>query len=264
MTRRMTCVMPLASPATEMLQRLLTSALFAGAVAGLIAALLQLIFVQPVLLHAELYEGGERTHFAAASEHDHGAEADAGHDHAAPAATDPAHADVPGLGFDAPRDGLSILFSVAVYAGYGLLLIAAMALSENRGNRITAREGIIWGIAGFAAVQLAPAFGLPPELPGMAAADLVAREIWWIATVALSAAALWLVAFGKNWGAWGLAILLALIPHVIGAPHPAEFTGPTPPELAAQFAGRALGVGLVAWVALGLLAAAFWSRGRAA
>ena len=41
-----------------MFSRILTSAVFAGAAAGLIAALLQLFFVQPVLLHAELYESG--------------------------------------------------------------------------------------------------------------------------------------------------------------------------------------------------------------
>ncbi|MEI2612914.1 MAG: CbtA family protein [Candidatus Promineifilaceae bacterium] len=32
------------------------------------------------------------------------------------------------------------------------------------------------------AFQLAPAFGLPPELPGMAAADLGARQVWWCGT----------------------------------------------------------------------------------
>ncbi|MFP3548422.1 CbtA family protein, partial [Rhizobium sp. SIMBA_035] len=46
-----------------MLTRILTSALFAGAAAGLIVALLQLFFVQPVLLHAELYETGALVHF---------------------------------------------------------------------------------------------------------------------------------------------------------------------------------------------------------
>lgn len=46
-----------------MLSKLLVSALFAGAAAGLIAGLLQLVFVQPVLLHAELYENGTLAHF---------------------------------------------------------------------------------------------------------------------------------------------------------------------------------------------------------
>lgn len=282
----MTCGTPPASPATEMLNRLLTSALIAGAVAGLIAALLQLWFVQPVLLHAELYEGGELTHFAAASEgHDHGAaeiaataapeaaqaaagHAAEGHGHADAGHAEPAagtgvgtHA-APGFGFDAPRDGLSILFSVMVYVGWALLLIAAMALAEDRGHRITPREGLLWGVAGFVAAQLAPAFGLAPELPGMAAADITLREIWWVATVVLTALALWLLAFGKGWTAWGAAIVLAALPHLIGAPHPAEFTGPTPPELAAQFAGRALGVGLIAWAVLGAATATLWSRAR--
>lgn len=244
-----------------MLSRLLSSALIAGAAAGLIAALLQLGFVQPVLLHAELYEGGELTHFAAPSDHHHDA-ADIAHDHDhAEGAAAAAHPDVGGL--DLSRDGLSVLFSILVYAGYALLLVAAIALAENRSHAVTARQGLLWGVAGFVAVQLAPAFGLPPELPGMAAADITQREIWWLATVALSAVALWLIAFGKSWAAWAPAIVLAALPHLVGAPHPAELTGPTPPELAAQFAGRALGVGLVAWVALGLLTTTLWSRGRA-
>ena len=46
-----------------MFSRILVSALFAGFLAGLIAALLQLVFVQPVLLHAELYESGALNHF---------------------------------------------------------------------------------------------------------------------------------------------------------------------------------------------------------
>lgn len=251
-----------------MLTRLLTSALIAGAAAGLIAALLQLVFVQPVLLHAELYEGGELTHFAAASAHDHGADAAAAHDHAAPAAPGTApeaahdHPEVGGI--DLARDALSVVFSIMVYAGWGLLLTAVIALAENIGHRVTAREGILWGIAGFVAVQFAPAFGLPPELPGMAAADVNARALWWVATVVLTAGAMWLLAFGKSWMHWGLAVVLLAVPHVIGAPHPHDFTGPTPPELAAQFAGRALGVGLMAWVLLGLFATTLWSRSRTA
>ncbi|WP_018633600.1 CbtA family protein [Neomegalonema perideroedes] len=243
-----------------MFKRLISSALLAGAAAGLIAALLQFVFVQPVLLHAELYETGELAHFVPT---DHGEASGSGHDHgaAAPAAEasgSPAHAAHPGIDF--ARDGLSVLFSLVVYAGYGLLLTAAMALAASRGATITARQGLIWGVAGFAAVQLAPAFGLSPELPGMSAADVVQRQIWWLGTVAATAVGLWLIAFGKNWAFWGLAVALILAPQLIGAPHPDEFFGPTPPELAAQFAGRALGVGLAAWAFLGLAAGWLWSR----
>ena len=222
-----------------MFTRILVSGLFAGFAAGLIAALLQLVFVQPVLLHAELYEGGQLTHFGAAKAA--GAQTAIG-------------------GIDLVRDGLSVLFTTLIYTGYSLILVAAMALAEDRGIRITVRQGLLWGVAGFAAVQFAPAVGLPPELPGSAAAEMGLRQVWWFGTVGATAAGLALIAFGKGWTSRGIAAVLILAPHVIGAPHPETFSGPVPPELAGMFAGRALGVGLVAWVLLGLFAAWFWIR----
>lgn len=272
----MMCAMQPASPATDMLARLLSSALIAGAVAGLIAALLQLSFVQPVLLHAELYEQGTLTHFPAEGGHDHDSDdhssgrEDAtepdGHSHV-PVQADSVEAEVKypqGPSFDPQRDGLSILFTLLVYCGWGLLLVAVYAVAGMRGRIVSAESGVFWGISGFIAVQLAPAFGLPPELPGMAAAEIGDRVVWWLATVVLTAAGIAVVAFGK--GGWRLVVgaLLILAPQVVGAPHPHELTGPTPPELAAQFAGRALGTGLVAWVVLGALSAKLWSSHRVA
>ena len=64
--------------------------------------------------------------------------------------------------------------------GFALLLVAA---SEFAGGIANWRQGVLWGLAGFAVFTLAPGLGLPPELPAMPAADLVARQIWWIGTV---------------------------------------------------------------------------------
>ncbi|MFZ5964703.1 CbtA family protein [Thalassococcus sp. BH17M4-6] len=222
-----------------MLSRLVTSALFAGAAAGLLAALLQLVFVQPVLLHAELYESGALVHFG----------------------TSAANSATPDLGgFDPLRDSLSILFSMLVYSGYGMVLVALMSQAQERGAVINARTGLIWGIAGFIALHLAPAFSLPPEVPGVAAADLGPRQLWWTATVVTAGIGLWLIAFGRNWLWWGAAVVLLLAPHLVGAPLPQSFAGPVPTEIGAQFAARALGVGLAAWVMLGGFAAFFWER----
>lgn len=221
-----------------MFQRILTSALLAGFCAGLIAAALQFAFVQPVLLHAELYESGELVHF--------GGDA---------VSADP---DLPG--FSPVRDGLSVLFSALIYVGYALMLVAVMALAADRGVRIDARTGLVWGVAGFAAFHLAPAVSLPPEVPGVAAGDIGARQVWWWSTVAATAAGLGLIGFGRSWAAWGAAAVLILAPHAVGAPHPDSFAGPVPPEIAALFASRALGVGLAVWVVLGALAGYFWQR----
>ncbi|KEJ90522.1 CbtA family protein [Sulfitobacter donghicola] len=221
-----------------MLSKLLTSALFAGAAAGLIAGLLQLVFVQPVLLHAELYEGGDLVHFGAASVS--------------------AHPELPG--FDPVRDLLSIVFTMLTYTGYAMMLVALMLLAEERGAEVTARSGIIWGVAGFIAAHLAPGFSLAPELPGVAAADVGVRQIWWFATVISAGIAMWLLAFGRNWAMWGAAMILLAAPHVIGAPEPDQFAGPVPTELAALFASRAFGVGLAAWALLGCFSAYFLDK----
>ncbi|MEC7298379.1 MAG: CbtA family protein [Pseudomonadota bacterium] len=221
-----------------MFQKLLTSALFAGFVAGLAAAALQLVFVQPTLLRSELFESGALVHFGSGS------------------------TPVPDMPFaiDPVRDALSVLFSALIYSGYAMMLVALMALAQARGAQINARTGLIWGIAGFVAVQLAPAFSLPPELPGNAAAEVGARQVWWFATLAVTAAGLWLLAFGNGWVPVAAAVVLILAPHAFGAPEHADYVGPVPPELAGLFAARALGVGLMAWAILGTLAGHFWSR----
>jgi len=221
-----------------MYSRILISAIFAGAAAGLFAGILQLIFVQPVLLHAELYESGELVHFGGTA--------------------NSAHPALPG--FDVMRDGLSLIFTMLIYTGYALLMIAMMNIAEERGAQIDGRWGIIWGVAGFVAFHLAPGFTLAPEVPGVAAADVTARQVWWFATVISAAIAMWLLAFGGNWAMWGAAAVLLMAPHLIGAPEPDSFTGPVPTEIGALFAARALGVGLAAWVLLGCFAGFLWQR----
>lgn len=232
-----------------MFVRILTGALFAGFLAGLAAAVLQLQFVQPLLLQAELYESGELAHF--------------GDDHAQAREDEHAHERAPrgAGGFDPIRDGLSALFSALIYVGYALMMVAAIAVASERGVRADVRRGLLWGIAGWTSFQFAPAIGLPPELPGSAAADLALRQIWWFATAAATCAGLALIAFGRGIAAWGAAALLLFAPHAVGAPHPLGYAGPVPPELAAQFATRALGAGLVAWALMGCLAGHFWRRG---
>lgn len=163
-------------------------------------------------------------------------------------------------GIDPLRDGLSVIFTMLTYTGYAFILLAGMAIAEMSGAVITGRNGLLWGLAGFVAFHFAPGFSLAPEVPGVAAADVYARQIWWWATVLTAGAGLWLIAFGRNWLAWGAAAMLLLAPHVIGAPEPETFTGPVPTEIGAMFASRAFGVGMAAWLLLGCFAGFFWQR----
>ena len=247
-----------------MIQKMVTSALIAGFVAGLLAALLHFAFVQQYILLGEQYESGALTHFdnaaAQLTTHDHGADQIAepmedaqAHSH------DTAEGDVPAV----TRNGLTILFAGLIYVAYSLLLTAGFGLARIMGTTITAREGLLWGIAGFVSFQLAPALGLAPELPGTIAADLTARQIWWWGTVLATGTGLALLAYGRGHLVWMVAVLLLAAPHIIGAPLPDAYWGVAPPEVAAMFSARVLAVALTVWAVLGWLVGYLWSQEKA-
>lgn len=237
----------------------MTSALFAGFAAGLLASLLHFSFVQKSIILGEQYETGALTHFDKTMP-----PAEGGHDHADPAqhADGLAHAHEGHTGAtpsDFSRNALTVLFSGLVYVAYAMILVAGFALADHFGKRITAREGLLWGIAGFATFQLMPAMGLAPELPGTIAAELHLRQIWWWGTVVATAGGLALIGYGKSPVAIVIAIALLGAPHIIGAPQSEQYWGVAPPELAATFAASVLGIGLTVWAVLGWLAGYFWS-----
>ena len=241
-----------------MIQRMLASALVAGCAAGLLAALLHFAFVQKLILLGEAYETGAAVHFAgtATGGLDHSTNASATEGTAT--TEDRNHAADSEDASPLQRNALTVMFHALLYCSYGLVMVAGFALAERYGHAISAREGLLWGIAGFVAVQLAPAMGLEPELPGTMGAALADRQVWWVATVLCTAAAFAMIGYGRTLPWVLLAVVLLAAPHVVGAPEPEGFSGVAPPELAAAFAARSLGLGLAAWAVLGWLAGRFW------
>ncbi|MGB4526395.1 CbtA family protein, partial [Planktomarina temperata] len=193
-----------------MVKNLFVSAICAGIAAGLLASVLQFTFVIPVLLEGELYETGARVHFST--------DGSPQSDRAAPS-----------LGGDWTRHSMTVAFNIVTYTGYGLLLAALISFAALKGITTSARQGLIWGLCGFIAVQLAPAIGLPPELPGTIAAEVGQRQLWWISTILASATGLGLIAFGRSYLPLAGVILIA-IPQLLGAPHLDMFFGVAPPE----------------------------------
>ena len=223
-----------------MVKNLFVSAICAGIVAGLTAALLQFIFVIPVLLEGELFESGARLHFGSNGS----PQSDRG---------------VPGLGDDWGRHSMTVAFNIITYTGYGLILAAMISYTALKGSIIPSRQGVIWGLCGFIAVQLAPAIGLPPELPGTIAAEVGPRQMWWLGTIVATAAGMGLIAFGRSYLPIG-GIAIMLIPHLVGAPHLNTFFGVAPPELAAEFATLSLGTSAAGWAVLGFVVAGVLRR----
>jgi cobalt transporter subunit CbtA len=234
-----------------MLKKMLTSALFAGIAAGAVASVLHLTMLVPMIIEAEQYETGALTHFTAAPDNTTtiATPTEAGD-------TSLWHRDTNAL----HRNTMTFGAEMVAYTGFALLMVALFAVAEKYGQQINARRGMLWGLAGLLAFQIAPAAGLPAETPGIPAADLAARQIWWASTVLATGTGIALIAFGRNWLLPLVGIGLILLPQIIGAPHLTELSGVVPPSVASLFAGRSIAVAAASWTTLGLLCGYFWNK----
>ncbi|MCB1422335.1 MAG: CbtA family protein [Nitratireductor sp.] len=225
-----------------MLTRILLAAIFAGMAAGVFATAVQSWRVVPLILEAERYEDAGDT--GGAHTHSHGETAES--ETAMPEGAEPQESWAPEDG--AERTFYTGLANVVVGVAYSLLLTAAvLALNQS----ITPVSGLLWGAAGFAVFVLAPNFGLPPELPGMPAGDLVQRQIWWLATVVCTAGGLYLFAFRRTLPLMLLGVALIVAPHVWGAPQPIEHESAVPANLAAEFVISTIVASALFWLFLG-------------
>lgn len=226
-------------------------AALAGLVSGILMTALQAYATVPLILHAETYENADEGH-----SHDTVAPAVEGQTATAPAAH--AHEEeawAPEDGFE--RYAYTALANVITGIGFALVLVA---VSEFAGGIIGWRQGVFWGFAGFAVFTLAPGLGLPPELPGMPAADLAARQVWWIGTVIATAAGLWLIAFRTSIAFALVGVALLVVPHIIGAPQPESHDTAVPGDLHHQFVVAVTITNLIFWVVLGAVAGVIRNR----
>ncbi|WP_411379978.1 CbtA family protein [Pseudomonas sp. MPB26] len=228
-----------------MIKRIAQTAGFTGLLAALLLTLLQSFWVAPLILQAETFEQAPAVieiahkHAAGPAAHAHDAEA------------------------WEPEDGWQRVLSttggnLVVAVGFALMLAGLYTL---RAPTRTA-HGLLWGLAGYATFVLAPTLGLPPELPGTAAADLAQRQIWWIGTAASTAVGIALVVFGRNWLLKALGMAILVVPHVIGAPQPLVHSMLAPEALETQFKIASQLTNVAFWLALGLISAWLFRRNR--
>lgn len=223
-----------------MFRRIVFSAVVAGLLAGALLTAVQQLQVMPIILEAETYEV------------------------TVPEATTHAHADGSSHEHEgwSPEDGLERTFwtgvaNVGMGIGFALLLAAAFSL---RGNNVSWRQGLVWGLGGYAAFFVLPAVGLPPELPGTESSALSDRQVWWLLTVTLSATGIVLLALARGW-AWKVAgAVLIAMPHLIGAPHPESHTALAPPDLLRTFIVATAIANAVFWAVLGAGSAIAFKR----
>ncbi len=184
--------------------KILILAFIVAIVASAITSLYEAQYVTPIILAAEVYEVPDMAESNAAEPWS------------------------PEAGSERSMYTFSANFLVSF--GFATLLLCVMAAKGN----IRPIQGLLWAGAGYFCFFVAPGLGLAPEIPGMEAAQLEARQTWWLFTVMLSIAGLWLVAF-ERFRLKMVGLFLLLLPHLIGAPQPENhgFANPDPEAVSA-------------------------------
>jgi cobalt transporter subunit CbtA len=165
-----------------------------------------------------------------------------------------------------PSDGTertiyTALTTVVTGIGFAGLLIGIAALKP---VSLDWRKGVLWGLAAFVCIDLAPAWGLPPQPPGTAVADLYSRQIWWVGTAASTAIGLWLI-FDHRKSVWIriAGVVFLIVPHIIGAPV-ATGENAVPAALIHQFALFSIVTTGVFWITLGSIGGMLYARSGSA
>jgi cobalt transporter subunit CbtA len=233
------------------IQRLLAAGLLAGLLAGLAVAALQHVAATPLILAAEVYEDAAEAAHAA---QEHAAQEHAAQEHAhGAAASDHAQEWQPASGLE--RTAATSVATAVTATGYAFVLLALMLLA---GEKIEPRRAALWGACAFAATGLSTSLGLAPELPGSAAGELGARQLWWIATAAATGAGLFALLRVETPLVKAIGLALVLAPHLVGAPQPPAPESTVPAELAARFTATSIALHAVMWVLVGVAVGFVW------
>lgn len=209
-----------------MFSKTIYSAVLIGVVAGLILSLGQALLVNPIIFEAESYEvvspppvvtDAEAGQTMGSATHHHGTASTS-------AVDDELTQHEPWSPADgAERSGWTLGANLSVGIGFAAIMLALMSqLQLMNVTRLSALKGSLWGLAGFAAVFVAPGIGLPPEIPGIEAAALESRQGWWLFAVVSVGVGLLVLGFARGWYKL-LAFALLALPYLVHIPHP---TGP--------------------------------------
>ncbi len=242
-------------------QRLIWSGLAVALMVGTVQTGVQRWQAAPIILAAEVYEDQKAEAPApaqAVAAHTHAEDAAAahehGHEHGAAKEWEPANG--------TERIGWTWVANMLHAFSMALLVFAVMGVWRyQRGAALAALPlaGLV-AAAGWLSFHLWPTLGLPAEVPGMEAAPLHARQVWWALAVGSAAVACALMGFAKAKWRWPAAAVLLALPFVLGAPHLQgdALAGFSPEahaaleQLVQQFVWATTWVALSFWLSMGL------------
>ena len=250
-------------------QRLIWAALATAVVVGSVQTGVQRWQVAPLILAAEVYEAqkAEAPEPVPAATHRH-TDAAAPHEHEHPHEHNVAKEWEPENGFE--RIAWTWVANSLHAFSMALLMFAVMGVwLYRRGAAVGSLALAAWvAAAGFVSLHLWPSLGLHAEVPGMEAAPLQARQVWWVLAAGSAAGACAVAGFVHASWRWLAAAALLALPFVVGAP---QLQGDALPgfgpearaaleQLGAQFIWATTWVALSFWVSMGLVGGLAFQR----
>lgn len=252
-------------------QRLIWAALATALVVGSVQTGVQRWQAAPLILAAEVFEEQKaevpaapatdaatatHTHAEGVAPHDHD------HGHGAAKEWEPENG--------AERIGWTWVANILHAFSMVLLAFAVMGLwLYQRGGAVASlRLAGLVAAAGWLSFHLWPSLGLHAEVPGMEAAPLHARQLWWVLAVGSAAGACAVAGFVRASWRWLVAAALLALPFVVGAPQlQGDALAGFGPEahaaleqLGRQFVWATHWVALSFWVSLGLVGGLTFQR----
>ncbi|MBC7682607.1 MAG: CbtA family protein [Ferruginibacter sp.] len=250
-------------------QRLIWAALATAVLVGGVQTGIQRWQAAPLILAAEVYEeqkaeapepvapivNSAHVHAeAVAHEHEHG--------HGAAKEWEPAN------GFE--RIGWTLVANILHAFSMALLVFAVMGVVVAKRSAALGSLALAGWVAaaGFVSLHLWPSLGLHAEVPGMEAAPLHARQLWWALAVASAVGACAVAGFVRASWRWLVAAALLALPFVVGAPQLQgdAVVGFAPEarvaleQLAGQFIWATTWVALSFWASMGLVGGLAFQR----
>lgn len=212
-------------------QRLIWSALAVAVVVGSVQTGVQRWQAAPLILAAEVYEEQKAEAPAptpapalaakpaqapaaavAAAAHAEAAPHEHEHEHGAAKEWEPENG--------AERIGWTWVANILHALSMTLLVFAVMGVwMYRRGGAVgSLRLAGLVAAAGWLSFHFLPSLGLRAEVPGMEAAPLHARQLWWVLAVGCTASACAVAGFGRAPWRWLVSAALLALPFVVGAP----------------------------------------------
>ena len=249
-------------------QRLIWAALVTAVVVGSVQTGTQRWQAAPLILAAEAYEdrkvqAPKPAEKAVAHTHAEGlAQPSHDHEHSAAKEWEPENG--------AERIVWTWVANILYAFSMALLVFAVMGVWRyQRGDAVASLHLAAWvAAAGWVSFHLWPSLGLRAEVPGMDAAPLHARQIWWVLAVGSAAGACALAGFARATWRWVVAAALLALPFVVGAPHLQgdALAGFSPEahaaleQLGVQFIWATTWVSVAFWVSMGLVGGLAFQR----